>query len=162
MCYCRDCRAANRYFGQPDPAPDGVEVYQTTADSVSFETGLESLGLLQLGPKGVLRWYATCCNAPLVNTLRNPKLSFATMIVDRLNDPDAIGPIVVRSFVPQPGGPPKHQGAATLAWRVFTRLGAARLSGRWRQTPFFDVDTGKPVVEPKILTKQERSALYTD
>lgn len=162
ICHCRDCRAAELYFEQPDPGGDGVEVYQTTSDAVTFDSGQDALGLLRLGPKGVMRWYATCCNAPLFNTLSKPKLAFATLILARAKDPSVVGPIVARSFVPTPGGAPKHKGAALMVWRIFTRLGAARLSGRWRDTPFFDVDSGEPVVPAKILTHEERSTLYPD
>lgn len=159
-CFCADCRAAELYQGQPDPAPGGVDMFLTTPDAITITSGAEHLGLMRLGPHGPLRWYATCCSAPLFNTLANPKRPFVSVMGGRLSQPDAIGPVVAKSFVPNPGGRPKHQGATGMVWALASRMIAARLSGRWRQTPFFDVETGKPVAEAKIPSKEERAALY--
>lgn len=160
VCFCADCRAAQLYLSQPDPAPRGVALFQTTPDTVHFTQGHEALGLLRLSRKGLLRWHATCCNAPLFNTLASPKLAFAALHVARLSDPSVIGPVRVRSFVPQPGKPPRHQGAAGMVVQLAIRMGAARLSGRWRQNPFFDSTTGQPVAIATIPDKSQRAALY--
>lgn len=160
VCHCADCRAAQRYFGQPDPAPDGVQIFQTTPDTISFEQGLDRLGLFRLGPKGTCRWYATCCNAPLFNTLANPRLPFAGLLVARVDDPAPLGPVVAQASLPQKDGTSKHKNGTMMVWRIFRRLAAARLSGRWRQTPFFDPDSGTPVAEATIPTRQDRAALY--
>ncbi len=37
---------------------------------------------------------------------------------------------------------------------------ASRLSGRWKETPFFDAVTGRPVAEPELISKSRRAALY--
>ncbi|MHA6262701.1 DUF6151 family protein [Arenibacterium sp. CAU 1754] len=159
VCYCADCRAAEIALGQPDPSPDGVAIFQTSPDTITLTGGQTLLGLMPLGPKGLLRWHATCCNAPMFNTLSRPTLPFCGVIVKRLTAPDIIGPVRVLSFVPSPGGGArKHQGATLMVWRFVTRMGAARLSGRWRKTPFFNVETGEPVVAPRVLTKEQRAA----
>ncbi len=160
ICHCRDCRAAALYLRQPDPAPNGVEIFQTTPDTVDIQSGGQHLGLLRLGPKGLLRWYATCCSSPLFNTFARPGVPFVGIIVDRLQDRDVLGPLVAHGFVPQPDGTSRHKGVATMVWRMLARVIAARLSGRWRQTPFFDIDTGAPVAEATIPGKEERAALY--
>ena len=158
-CYCKDCRAAQIFLGQPDPAPRGVHLFQTTPDRVTILTGADNLGLLRLSPNGLMRWYATCCNAPLFNTLASPRLPFVGVIVDRLKNPAQVGPVITHSFVPDPqGGRPRHKGATVMAWRFLIRLIAARLSGHWRHTPFFDVKTGEPTAVPRILGKDERTA----
>lgn len=159
VCFCADCRAAQIHLSQPDPVAEGVALFQTTPDTVHFSQGKAALGLLRLSRKGLLRWYATCCNAPLFNTLAGPKLPFVALHVARLDDPSAIGPVRVRSFVPQPGKPPRHQGAAGMVAQLALRMGAARLSGRWRQNPFFDRNTGKPIIDAIVLDKAARAAL---
>lgn len=157
-CFCNDCRAAQIHLGQPDPAPGGVAIFQTTPDAVTIVSGRNRLGVMRLGPRGLLRWYATCCNAPLFNTLARPTLPFVGVLVDRLADPGRIGPVLAQSFVPNPaGGAPRHKGAMRMTWRFLIRLAAARLSGRWRHTPFFDLATGAPVVAPRVLDKAERN-----
>ncbi|MBK0327638.1 hypothetical protein I5535_10035 [Rhodobacteraceae bacterium F11138] len=160
ICHCRDCQAAERYLGQQDPSGTGVDLFQTTPDTITLDTGADRLAVLRLGPKGPLRWYADCCKAPLFNTLARPGIPFATVLVARIADPAPLGPVIAHGFVPQAGGPPKHRGAGVMVWRFFTRMGAARLSGRWRQTPFFDLDTGEPTAPVHQLTREERAALY--
>lgn len=160
VCFCRDCRAAELWLGRPDPAPGPVDVLQTTPDRVHFDTGTDRLGLVRLGPKGLMRWYATCCNAPLFNTLAAPKLAFAAIHTARLTDPRRIGPVRVHSSIPQPGGGTKHKGWGVMVLRILGGMLAARVTGRWRNTPFFDVQTGAPTVPARVLTKAERATLY--
>jgi len=160
VCYCRDCRAAELYFKQPDPAPGPVDLFQTTPDAITITTGAQNLGLFRLSPRGTMRWYATCCDTPLFNTTPNAKLPFAGIRVATLATPERIGPVVAKAFAPRPDGRHKHDGIARMAWGVATRMLATRISGRWRQTPFFNIETGKPVAKPVIPSKQERAALY--
>lgn len=162
VCYCRDCRAAELYFKQPDPAPGPVDLFQTTPDSITVTAGAQNLGLFRLSPRGTMRWYATCCDTPLFNTTPSAKFPFAGLRVATMAEPDRIGPVVSKAFAPRPGGKSKHEGISRMAWGVITRMLAARLSGRWRQTPFFDIETGKPVANPTIPSKEERAALYPD
>ena len=159
VCYCRDCRAAELYFEQPDPAPGPVDLFQTTPDAITITKGTNLLGLLRLSPKGTMRWYATCCNLPLFNTTSRPKLAFAGLKVGILAEPDRVGPIVAKSFIPGEGGKVSHKGLGRVILSILTKMLAARLSGRWRQTPFFD-DNGDPVAKAVIPSKQERAALY--
>ncbi len=160
VCYCADCRAAELYLGQPDPAPGPVDILQTTPGVIHFTQGQQHLGLFRLGPKGLFRWYATCCNAPMFNTLQSPKLAFAGVAAARLTTPERLGPVISEGFIPQPDGKRKHKNVGRSAFALFSCMIAARLSGRWRNTPFFDVETGEPVRPATILTKEERKKLY--
>ncbi len=159
-CFCRDCRAAELHFGQPDPAPGPVTILQTTPDRITLTSGADRLGLFRLGPNGLFRWYATCCNAPLFNTLKSPNLPFSGVHVTRLDTPDRIGPVTARNAIPKPDGTTTSTGIARALFAIFRNMIAARLSGRWRQTPFFDVNTGRPVSEAIIPSKDERARLY--
>ena len=40
----------------------------------------------------------------------------------------------------------------------FKRAIAARLSGRWKTTPFFKGPPWEPVAEPHVISKAERNA----
>ncbi|WP_170770341.1 DUF6151 family protein [Ruegeria lacuscaerulensis] len=159
-CFCHDCRAAQLYFGQPDPAPGPVDVLQMLPEGIVFEHGAEHLALMQLSPKGMLRWYASCCNAPLATTSRTPKVPFAGFIVNRIPDPSDLGPVRTRGFVPRPGGKQAHEGLGPAAIGLVTRVLKSRLSGSWKNTPFFDAYTGETSAKPTVLTKPERAALY--
>ncbi len=160
VCFCHDCRAAQLYFGQPDPLPGPVDILQMSPEEIQIDDGAEHLALMQLSPKGMLRWYADCCKAPLATTSRTPKFPFAGFIVKRISDPSGLGPITTQGFVPQPGGKQSHEKLRYAAAGLATRLVKSWVSGSWKNTPFFDPETQKPVATATILSKSERAALY--
>lgn len=160
-CFCHDCRAAQLYFGQPDPAPGPVDVLQMSPEEIKIDGGQENLALMQLSPKGMLRWYARCCNAPLATTSRTAKIPFAGFDVKRVSDPEALGPVTTLGFVPQPGGKQTHKKLRYAAIGMLSRLSRSWLSGSWKNTPFFDASTGSLVTTPTILSKAERAKFYT-
>ncbi|WP_298847416.1 DUF6151 family protein [uncultured Ruegeria sp.] len=160
-CFCHDCRAAQLYFGQPDPAPGPVDIFQMAPDEIEIDSGEQFLSAMKLSPKGMLRWYASCCNAPLATTPPKPNLPFAGFIADRITgDVSALGPITTRGFVPQPNSKQKHEKVRFAVFGLLRRALGSRLSGRWKNTPFFDHETGKATVTPNVISKDERAALY--
>lgn len=159
VCYCPDCRAGELYFDQPDPAPGPVDIFQMSPDAVVIEKGAEHLALMRLSPKGLFRWYAKCCNAPIATTMRSVKLPFAGFNVRRIAEPERLGPVVAKGFIQTESGH-KHENFGRAAFSLLGRLISARISGRWRNTPFFNSETGEPVAEARILSKEERAALY--
>ncbi len=160
VCHCADCRAAQLHLGQPDPAPDPVDLFQTTPDAVTFEAGADKLAFFRLGPRGMMRAYASCCNAPLFNLPGNPRLPFAGLHVARVDTPERLGPIITRGYLPQRDGGTRHKGAGRMALGLAVRMAASGLSGRWRVNPFVDPETREPVAAPRVLTREERAALY--
>lgn len=160
VCFCHDCRAAQLYFGQPDPAPGPVEVLQITPDAIKLDSGQAHLAVMQLSPKGMLRWYADCCNAPLATSARTPKFPFAGFIVNRIADTSTLGPVTTRGFVTQPDGRQKHENLRFAVFGLLRRVIRSRVTGRWKTTPFFDHASGAPVSKPIVLTKDQRAALY--
>lgn len=159
VCHCADCRAAEVFLGQPDPAPKPVSIYQTSPDRIVFDEGYDKLAVFSFGEKNVLRWHASCCGSPLCNTVRNPKISFASMRTNRMHDQDAIGPVIASGHIPTTTDKPRHEGMPRFIWAIFSRIIAARISGRWKQTPFFDSETLKPVREVQIVDKAKRAAI---
>lgn len=159
VCFCPDCRANELYHQQEDPT-EGVDLFQLAPHGIQITQGAEHLRLMRLGPKGLFRWYAGCCGTPFANTLVKPGLAFAGMRSDLFTDKEALGKIRARSFVPRPGKPPRNEGMLRMVYGIFARIITARLSGLWRQTPFFDVETGKPVAPAEVLSKEERARLY--
>ena len=160
VCYCPDCRANELYHGQPDPAPDPVDLFQLSPDTITITKGVEYLALMRFSPKGTLRWYASCCGTPFANTLAKPTLPFAGLRADMFADKTALGKIKAKAFIPQAGKPAKTKGAAGMALGIISRMITSRLSGRWRETPFFNVETGKPVAKAEMPSKEERAKLY--
>ncbi|MEO0668444.1 MAG: DUF6151 family protein [Pseudomonadota bacterium] len=157
-CFCHDCRAAEVYAGQPDPAPDAVQLYQTAPYHVRIDAGADQLAPFAFSHKGPLRWQARCCGATMFLTARSPKLSFTSFRTDRLEAPEALGPVVARAFVRKPSGKRGHEGLPRFIAGFARRAIGARLTGRWKDTPFFGTD-GRPVADVHLVTKAERDAL---
>ncbi|MEZ5714507.1 MAG: DUF6151 family protein [Paracoccaceae bacterium] len=158
VCHCPDCRASAIHLGQPDPGVKlGTELWQTTPDRVTLTRGADRLAIQQLSPKGLYRWYASCCNTPLFNTLRKSRLAFVGLPVACLSDSAALGPLIGRAFIKGPDGKYRHEGFNRIGFRIAKMMLAANLSGSWRKTPFFDAD-GTPTAPVHVLTREERAA----
>ncbi|WP_171236787.1 DUF6151 family protein [Ruegeria sp. HKCCA6837] len=160
-CFCRDCRAAQLYFKQPDPAPGAVDILQMAPEEIEITAGGQFIAAMKLSPNGMLRWYANCCNTPLATTPPSASLPFAGFLVRRITDDTSIlGPVTTRGFVPRPNGKQKHEKIRFAAFGLIRRVAISRLSGRWKNTPFFDKKTSEPVATPVVISKDERAALY--
>jgi hypothetical protein len=169
VCYCRDCQAFAHFLGRPGEILDergGTEVVQILPKNLTFTHGVEALACMRLTSKGLLRWYASCCNSPIGNTLATPKLSFIGLVSTCLKQPDSpledsFGP--VRAWVNTNGAKgdpkPKVMGQwAVLSWFFATVL-KARFNGDYKRTPLFRVDTGAPVVTPRVLSSAEHESV---
>lgn len=157
-CYCHDCRAAEVFAGQPDPAPGAVQLYQTVPFRIAIEAGAVQLSPFSFSDTGPLRWQARCCGSTMFLTHRNPRLSFTSMRTDRLATPEALGPVQARAFVRKENGKRGHIGLLRFVAGFIWRTASARLSGRWKQTPFFTPD-GAPVADIYQVSKAERAGL---
>jgi len=158
LCHCHSCRSAELHLGQSDPRPGGVDLYQTTPDRITIDTGTDALAAFSFQGSKLIRWYAGCCRAPLFITIDRPGFPFSTVRVARIADPDALGPVVAEAFVDAGKGKQKHVNTRRFIWGMIRRTLPARLSGRWKRTPFFDI-AGAPVVQVHTLTDDETAAL---
>jgi hypothetical protein len=112
-CHCDDCRRANAHFGIPGTREAGVGLWQTTPDKVKIDKGAVNLRLMRLSPRGLLRWYAGCCDTPLFNTMATPKVPFVGVLTDRLADTAPLGP----------SSPRASSKAPTASRAMFTAAG---------------------------------------
>lgn len=156
QCHCDDCRRAIVWLGQPDPGPDGVRYFQTVPERVSFTQGQDRLAAYLWKHKRLMRWYATCCNTPMFNTLDSPKWAFASIMVTTMDDPSPIGPVTAHAFVPKSNGKKGHTNVVGFFGGFVLRTLGQRLSGKWRNTPFFD-DNGQPIAKVQRLTSEDRA-----
>lgn len=163
ICYCRDCQAFLGHLGRSDlaDAAGGTDLFQTTPDRVSIETGGEHLANLRLTDKGPLRWYATCCNTPVCNTGASRALPLASFLVRSFDR--EVAPVMAR--VNRKGARAPIEGdkgnvkkvIRTFIWRALRTL----LTGAYRRTPFFGAD-GAPVAPTTRLSAEERTRAYGD
>jgi len=170
ICYCRDCRAFAHHLGGDGvlDAQGGTEIVASLPSKLRFDAGSETLACLSLSPRGLLRWVASCCNTPIANTPRNPKIAYVGLVHSCLEQG---APPLRQSFGPlrmavntggAPGPVPKGTALATAGslFGLATTLLGARLGGGWRCNPFFDAGTARPVREVRVLTLAEREQAY--
>jgi hypothetical protein len=165
VCYCADCQAFARFLNREHEILDemgGTSIIQTLPANISFTEGIERLSCMRLTANGLLRWYAACCNSPIGNTPPTPNLSFIGLIHTCLgSDPalldKAFGAIKVYVHTQSAigGNKPKSAGVLSGTLRVLGMILKARLDGRYKQTPFFVMESGTPIAVPKVLNDQE-------
>jgi hypothetical protein len=169
VCYCLDCQAFAHFLGRANDVLDergGSDIIQVLPKHVTFLQGMEALACMRLTPKGLLRWYASCCNTPVGNTLATHKVPFVGLLHSCLEDPDsslddAFGPVGAVLNTGGASGEPKPRSVGlgrTGLWFITTVL-KARINGDYRQTPFFNVSTGTPIVSPRVLSNAEHASV---
>jgi hypothetical protein len=121
---------------------------------------------MSLSPRGLYRWYATCCRTPIGNTPRDPKTPYVGLVRACLDaPPETLDRHLGRSrILVQTGSAraPVKSTPARTAWAVVkigTMLLRARLGGGYRHNPFFLPDSSTPLRQPQVLTQGERAAL---
>ena len=168
VCYCDDCQSFAHALGAADRVLDahgGTDIFQMSPAWLEIVEGREQLACLRLRPGGMLRWYASCCDAPIGNTISG-RMPFVGLILSR--DPasdgperdEAIGPVRTRVNARFAKGDraqlDAHDRAPLgLILRFVRIVFGAWLRGGQRRSPFFDPETGKPVARPRVLGEDE-------
>ena len=169
VCYCDDCQAYLHHLARADllDAHGGTDIVQVAPASVSFDRGADRVVGLRLTPKGLYRWYASCCRTPLGNTL-GPGLPFVGIVAQAFDGGEGRRADDVFGK-PAAGGWHKYavgtlpDGSARVGVRHIAR--ALRLMLGWKlrgQTwphPYFDRATRKPSRPVSVLSPAERDAL---
>ena len=171
VCYCLDCQSFAHFLGKPGDILDaqgGTDVIATLPRLVTLNQGMDKLACMSLSGKGMLRWYAACCNTPIGNTMRDMKFTYVGLVSTCLKDSrrgldEAFGPVRMRLNTQSAKGEPKPKNTpAGMLAAMLPFMGSvlmARVNGGWKQTPFFGVESGMPVAQPKVLTREERERL---
>ena len=172
VCYCHDCQAFAHFLGTAEEILDplgGTEIVAIAPRCVSFTAGTEHLACMSLTEQGIFRWYANCCRTPIGNTPRDRKLSHVGLIHACLRAAgsslaDSFGAVQMR--VHRQGAKTSAPAAPVTAFmlaglRFVGSLAWSRVSGKYRQNPFFDAATGRPRVAPRVLSKAEHERLKT-
>ncbi|CAA9421249.1 MAG: hypothetical protein AVDCRST_MAG51-2011 [uncultured Ramlibacter sp.] len=159
VCYCRDCRTYAHWLGKPQQVVDalgGTDIVATHARYVRLTAGATSLACMSLSPRGLLRWYASCCHTPVANTPRGWKLPYVGLVHTGLARVQPLEtsfpPVQMDINIGSALGPtPKRGGPMAMAKFGGMVLGfsMARLTGGYRSTPFFDQE-GRPVAPVKV------------
>jgi Family of unknown function (DUF6151) len=142
VCYCADCQAFAHFLKRENEILDqrgGTSIIQT------------------IPANGLLRWYAACCNTP-----PNLNTSFIGLIHNCLSSDQnlldkAFGPVSMHVNIKYAIGEdkPKLIGFLSGTLRIIVMVLKARLNGSYKRTPFFVLESGDPIVTPKVLSDQE-------
>jgi hypothetical protein len=129
--------------------------------------GREVLKCLRLSPKGLYRWYAGCCNTPVANT--RPGFPWLGIVhrAYSVKDPGYLektfGPIKSRIQGRFAKGTPPSGTASNIDLNGFIAvlpfLLKGMLTGKAKRSPFFEKDGATPIVQPLILSLEERNAV---
>ncbi|ACY14154.1 DUF6151 family protein [Haliangium ochraceum] len=167
-CYCGDCQTFAHVLGRADEILDergGTEICQVSPAQLAFTAGQEQLACLRLSPRGLMRWYAACCDTPLGNTLASTGMPFFGCILalalpgGSAAHSDALGPNLGNINGGSARGPveePKFFGKVAVIGRFLRTVAGRRWRGEHKQSPLFDPASGEPVVTPRVLTLEQR------
>jgi hypothetical protein len=174
VCYCNDCQSFARFLGRAPEILDaqgGTEIFQMSPARIEVCAGAEKMACMRLSPRGLLRWYASCCNTPIGNTLPRNKLPFVGLIHLCLPGPpgqaarDAtLGPVLARGFRQYAKGdaaavPADRVPIALLVLRFAGLMMLWKLRGDARRSVFFAPASGQPVASPRVISAAERARL---
>jgi hypothetical protein len=165
-CYCDDCQAFLHQLGRADLliAKGGSDIVQVAPAALSFTQGRDRIVGLRLKPDGLYRWYASCCNTPVGNTL-TPAVPFVGLLAQTFDTPhldDVVGPptgALLGKFAI--GEPPAGSTGLNLSvlLRAIGRVLGWRIAGRAWPHPFFNRETRAPIYPLTVLPQDRREAL---
>ena len=168
VCYCGDCQAFAHRLGRADllDAHGGSDIVQVAPASLTFVQGQDRIKGLRLKPNGLYRWYASCCNTPVGNTL-TPAVPFVGIIVTAFDQ----GPQRADDVFGRPtgaiqgkhavgGAPPGSTGMnLSLFLGALGKILSWRFGGRTWPHPFFTREGVQPVYPIDVISRDEREAL---
>lgn len=164
VCHCDDCQAFAHQLGRADILDEhgGTDIVQVAPASVTIERGRELVACLRLSPKGLHRFYTTCCSTPLANCL-SAQVPFVGLFASSVAAPDhafgaSAAPILGRFAIGTPPEGSTSLNFGVIAWALWKILGW-RVGGRAWPHPFFDRATGEASTPVTILTSEQREAL---
>jgi hypothetical protein len=171
VCYCRDCQAFAHFLGSAQDILDplgGTDVVAVAPRWLSFTSGTENLACMSLTEHGALRWYAGCCGTPIGNTPPDRRFSHLGLIHSCLEVPgrtldESFGPVRMRVNTHSAKGRPPAAPVAGFVMALVPYIGAlawSRISGKYRQNPFFDA-SGQSRVKPRVLSQSEHEKLMS-
>lgn len=170
ICYCNDCQAFLHHLGRAELLDEhgGSDIVQVAPATVSFDRGSELATAVRLTPKGIYRWYASCCKTPLGNTL-TPQVPFIGIVTELFQAAPSARPCQEIFGAPRGrvfgkfaiGEPPRGsvQLDVPLLARTIRKILGWKLRGKTWPHPYFERASGNPKFPVTVLSRAERDAL---
>jgi hypothetical protein len=168
VCYCDDCQAFAHHLGRADllDPHGGSDIVQLAPASLTFAQGLDRIVGLRLTPKGLFRWYTSCCHTPVGNTV-SPAIPFVGTVVqaferDTQRADDVFGrPIgaILGKYAIGEVPAASRRMSLSLMLRAIRMVLGWRLRGHAWPNPFFNRETRAPIYPVTVLSQSEREAL---
>jgi hypothetical protein len=140
----------------------GSDIVQVAPNALTFHRGEERIVGLRLSPKGLYRWYASCCNTPVGNTV-GPGIPFVGILAQAFESPDdlfgkPVGGILGKFAIGTPPPGTVKPNLRVLGRAIRMVLGW-RLRGKTWPHPFFDRETRATRRPVTVVPREEREAL---
>jgi hypothetical protein len=171
VCHCDDCQAFVHHLGRADLLDEhaGSDIVQVAPNALTYDRGVEHIAGLRLAPKGLHRWYASCCKTPLGNTAATPQLPFVGVlhevfhrITSAAERAELFGEprgSVFGQYATNGAPAGSTQVPLGLIVRTLGLMAGWKLSGKTWPHPFFDRGRRAPRYPVTVLTQDQRAAL---
>lgn len=165
VCYCNDCQAFANFLGNPNVLDKngGTEIIPVYPANYKITSGKEFVQCVRLSPKGLHRWYVSCCKTPVGNI--TPGLPWVGLsdALFKQTQPEGLerimGKVVSRIHGKFAKGPLAEKASEKMTFKDFIAVMPFLLKGlilgKQKGSPFY-TEKGEPISEPKILSKEER------
>lgn len=151
VCCCADCQAFANHLNNELQVLDeygGTQIYQCAQSQLEFTQGKDKVTCLRLKPKGLTRWYTSCCETPIGNTVNN-KMAFVGIIhsffAKSENIHDKLGPnrayVQVQDAIGSPNYPfSSKKFGLKVTLKILFKIIRWKLKGMHQPSPFYDAD----------------------
>ena len=172
VCYCDDCQTYLHSLGRADllDPHGGTEVIPVYPSEMKIIEGRNLLRCTRLSPKGLYRWSTTCCNTPVANI--KPGVPYVGTLYRLYTVKDAsylsqvLGEVKCRIQGRFARGSVPERASAKVSLQDMLILGPFLLKGvllgKKKNAPFFESNGSTPIVNPRILSLEERNRILQE
>lgn len=157
VCYCNDCQKFLEKINRTDLLDEcgGTEIIPVYPKDFKFIKGKDKLKCLRLTPKGLFRWYTSCCNTPFGNmTPGFPWIGLLNVVFKNTNITQELGKVRSRvcgkyATKTPPKGTPTNMNLGSV-FAVGPYLLKGFILKKSIPSDFFEEDGKTPIVVPTI------------
>lgn len=162
VCYCDACQQFQKHLSCDDKYLNehgGTELYQTAPAQISITSGQEKIACLRITSKGPFRWYASCCNTPIGNTMK-ASIPFVGVIqsfidADETTRQEVMGSVRCEAqtqyaYDSLPKEIKRVGFPLNITLKIMSKILSWKIKGLAQPSPFFDSD-GKAISKPKLI-----------